>query len=105
MGLLDVTGAGRCLLAICVALAGCADLPDLDETVPPALEDANYPALAPVDQVLGRSATEAANDEETADQLEARSAGLQARADTLQRRSAIDSETRRRLEDGVDADL
>ena len=87
-----------------VLLAGCTDPPDLDSSVDPALEAADYPALVPVDQLLGQSAPDPDADTQTADRLNARAAGLQSRARQLQRSDAIDADTRRRLNSDIETD-
>lgn len=78
-------------------LAACADPPELDSRIDPALEQASYPDLVPVDQLLGPNAPDPEADVRTADRLESRAAALQSRARQLQRQEAVDAETRRRL--------
>ena len=85
-------------------LAGCTDPPDLDDRVDPALEQADYPALVPVEQILGPEQPDPEADAETAERLEARATGLQSRARQLQRQSGIDADTRRRLNSDIATD-
>ena len=89
-----------CLL-IPLGLAACADIPELQGVVPPEHESAAYPALVPAEQILGTNPPDFEADAQLATRLEARAAGLQARATRLSRTPAIDPETRRRLDEGV----
>ena len=105
MGFLDVCLPRAAVCAVCAALTACATLPDLEETVPPDIETADYPDLIPVRQLLRTMPLDPDTDEETAQRLEARAAGLQARAVGLQRRNSIEPEARDRLERGIDTGL
>ena len=87
-----------------LTLAACADPPDLDDSVDPALEQADYPDLVPIEQILGNTQPDPEADAETADRLEARAAGLQSRARQLQRQDGIDADTRRRLNSSIPTD-
>jgi len=72
------------VLVLPVALAGCADWPDLPD--PPGLSDAPAPRIAPLPDLPQASPEATAALEEETRILRARSAGLRARA------ARIDSE-------------
>lgn len=83
-------------LALTAALlAGCSDFPQLDDVISSSARSADYPALLPIDQLLG-----GANDTQITDanlaNLKGRVAGLQARAARL-RRPVIDARTRAKM--------
>lgn len=86
-----------CLLFL---LAACSDAPDLPGGIDPALADAAYPTLVPVEQILGPAPVDPAADAQVTGQLDARIAALQARAERL-RGDRIDPATRKRMQDGV----
>ncbi len=90
--------------ALLVVLAGCTDPPDLDASIDPALEEADYPDLVPIDDILGPDTDDPVADAGTADRLEARAAGLESRARQLQRQRGIDDDTRRRLNSDIATD-
>ncbi len=92
------------LLGTFSAISACTNPPDLDDSVDPTLEQANYPALVPVEQILGRSPLDPETDQQTAQRLEGRAASLQSRARRLQQTSGIDEETRRRLNSDIETD-
>lgn len=69
-------------LALVVALAGCTQFPDLDETETPGVADAPYPRLVPLDSLL--EAPEPLAQPEMLEDLDARVADLQGRAGQLQ---------------------
>ncbi|TKZ19217.1 hypothetical protein FAP39_12325 [Shimia litoralis] len=69
------------LLTVPILLASCAQFPAVDSTEDPALADAPYPELVPVEQVL--IDTPPRLDENSADQLQSRINGLNRRADAL----------------------
>lgn len=78
----------------------CVDVPELGERVSPALDRADYPTLVPIERLL-EPATPVREEAETlANQLDARRARLQRRADALQG-TIVDPETRARMSDGV----
>ena len=62
-----------------VALAGCAQFPDVDAATDPSLADTPYPALLPVEQVL---------DQDPARLDENSEAALQYRINRLKKRAA-----------------
>lgn len=73
-------------------LAGCSDFPDLDERIEPAARTAPYPALIPLDAVLG-GGTEAQITDTTGTDLEARASALRARAARLRAQVEAEAES------------
>lgn len=73
-------------LALCLTLCACIDIPEVDGTVLPELEDAAYPDLVPLDPLLARSIPSGVDTEETTKTLQARIVALRARALALQGR-------------------
>jgi len=69
---------------ICVLLliAGCTQFPDVDSTLSDQALAADYPTLAPMDQVLA-DAGSTEIDDESIEEVEARAESLRARADAL----------------------
>lgn len=88
-------------LTCCALLAGCADIPDLDDRLTPAAKAAPYPALVPVEPLLAETEQARQIDEDTAPDLQSRVASLRARAARL-RRGVVDRGTRQRMDSGVD---
>lgn len=80
-------------------LAACTQFPALDHTITPALENADYPALEPTEQLLARANTGSVNPVQTEGILNARVARLRARAARL-RGSVLTGRERQRLEEG-----
>jgi len=73
---------------VAALLAACADVPELEGTIPPHLEEAKFPRLVPVEPLLA----EAENTQitpETEEDIAARVARLKARAARL-RNTTID---------------
>ncbi len=79
--------------------AGCTRLPPLDETLDPDLRDAPYPQLVPAETLRSRAPSPDLTTEDRTD-IDARTATLRARADTL-RGAVIDPDTRARMARGV----
>jgi hypothetical protein len=77
-------------------LLGCADFPQLDASVSPAARAAAYPTIAPFEQLEAIDEGGEISDE-SMQALQARAAGLRARAARL-RRTIIDRETRARMD-------
>lgn len=75
-----------------LALSACTQFPELDETIPASIEDAEYPTLVPLDPLLASSIPAGVDQEATTQQLEARAASLRIRADGL-RRSDLNNST------------
>jgi hypothetical protein len=70
------------LLLLTGLAAGCTQFPELDETATPGVADAPYPALVPLGPLIAEPAAPQATPEAIAE-VEARVAGLEARADAL----------------------
>lgn len=70
------------MLPALALLAGCADVPELDARITPAARTAPFPALAPITPVI-EAGLAGESDKMTAEQLRARAARLQARANSL----------------------
>ncbi len=81
-------------------LAGCADIPDLDDNLTPAARSAPYPALVPIAPLLAGTEQAQQIKEGTAPALQGRVAALRARAARL-RGGVVDGGTRRRMDSGV----
>ncbi len=85
-----------------LALAACADFPDLDGTITGQVRRAPFPELVPIEEILaaaprnGQGAAEAA-----ARSLAGRAARLRARQATIARTEIIDDRTRRRMSAAV----
>ncbi|WP_163849382.1 hypothetical protein [Pseudooceanicola aestuarii] len=65
--------------------AGCARFPDLDATITAEARAADYPDLLPISDVLSVAEDPARLAPADGDSLDARAAGLRARADRLRR--------------------
>lgn len=90
---------GLFLLALVASLGACASIPELDATLPPGMERADYPKLVPVEPLLA-GAEDVQITEETEPGIMARVARLRARAARL-RGAIVDSGTRERMRAGV----
>lgn len=86
--------------AVALFLAACTDVPELDDRVPSALDRAGYPALVPLDRLLGAPVAPGEDAERIAGGLNARRADLRRRANAVQD-DVIDPSTRTRMEEGV----
>jgi len=83
------------LIAPCL-LAACTTFPELDALVSEQAKRADYPQLAPAEDLLGKR-TDGRVTKATGPALQARAANLQARARLL-RGQPIDDDTRLRLQ-------
>ncbi|WP_306005298.1 hypothetical protein [Aquicoccus porphyridii] len=72
-------------LAGLALLPGCAEFPELDDSVPEALERAAYPRLVPVEPLI-EGAREVQIEDDTEARIAARVAALRARAARLRAR-------------------
>ena len=72
-----------CLFLCFWLIAACTPLPDLDDTIPPGTESADYVELLPLDPILARAKPTTPDAEANARALEARVAALNKRADAL----------------------
>lgn len=84
-------------LVLCLALSACTQFPELDGAVAPDVEDADFPALVPLEPLLASAAPIVDDPVAASRALDARVAALRARARALQRRSIVDSGSRSRL--------
>lgn len=83
-------------LALFLALAACTQFPELDSTVVPNLENAEFPELVPLEPLMARTSPVVADADRTTQALDARVAALRARAAALQRRDIVDQDTETR---------
>lgn len=78
------------LIALLTALTtapGCTPVPELDDTVTADLRAAPYPALIPLEPALAQNAPEPQKAETLEQQMQARQAALNARAQRLRTRA------------------
>ena len=78
-----------------VLFAGCSNFPELDAAITPTAEQADYPALIPMRQVMA-GANDVQITPQTVANLQGRTGNLRARAARL-RGPVIDSATRARM--------
>ena len=90
--------AGLAVLALVLGLTGCSRTPDLGTGAAPDLEDADYPALIPLDSVLGPPPDPQAEAEKLAEALNRRRDALRARAQRLTG-PVVDAATEQRMSD------
>lgn len=83
-------------------VAGCAQIPQLDDTLSASLESADYPALAPIETLLIPLPEPRERSEEVRQDLESRRDALQARARRLNNTTVVDEETEARMRAGVE---
>ncbi|WP_299282947.1 hypothetical protein [uncultured Tateyamaria sp.] len=86
-------------LILALACSGCTQFPELDGTISPEVEKANFPTLIPFETFEAQAAPIVSDPTDTTKTLEARVASLRARAQSLQSRPIVDAATRRRIED------
>ncbi|AXI44400.1 hypothetical protein C1J02_14235 [Sulfitobacter sp. SK011] len=93
--------ASFCSLSLALlALSACTQFPALDRTITPALENADYPALVPLDPLLASATAGRVDAVQTEAALNARVARLRARAARL-RGSVLSGREKQRLEQGL----
>ena len=85
---------------LALTLVGCTQFPELEHTQTAQLEAADYPALVPIEPILASMDAPATDPVTAESNLNARLAGLRARADRLRGRG-LTPEERRRLEQGL----
>lgn len=73
------------LFILCASLVACTQFPEVDASIPPAVQAADYPTLLPLDLTLADSSE--IDTEATQNALNARVASLRARASALRARS------------------
>ncbi|NOR30648.1 hypothetical protein [Sulfitobacter sp.] len=91
--------SGLCALALLLP-AACTQFPALDSRTTPEMLAAEYPALVPVDPLLAQAAAGQINADQTENSMNARVAGLQARAARL-RGSVLTGSEKQRLGEGL----
>ncbi|MEY8828988.1 hypothetical protein AB9K34_11330 [Sedimentitalea sp. XS_ASV28] len=89
------------MLLPALLLVGCAQVPQLDETISDDLENADYPALAPIETLLVPLPDPQERSKDVQQDLQGRLANLQDRARRLNDRPVVDEETRTRMQAGV----
>ncbi|MEO1107893.1 MAG: hypothetical protein AAFX90_08235 [Pseudomonadota bacterium] len=72
------------LLILSLALAGCADIPELDGSESRLVQKAAYPRLIPLQDTLGAPVDPVNEAPEVEDDLNARAEALRKKADALQ---------------------
>ena len=91
----------HCALTVAgLGLAACTQFPELDHTQSTHLENADYPALVPLDPLLARASAPGPDPAETQADLAARLAGLRARAGAM-RGTVLTGAEKQRLEEGL----
>jgi len=93
------TLSGLCALALLLP-AACTQFPVLDSRATPEMLAAQYPALVPIDPLLARAAADQIDATQTENAMDARVAGLQARAARL-RGSVLTGTEKQRLDEGL----
>ena len=88
------------LLAAATSLAACTQFPELRHTQTGALQDAEYPALVPIEPILASVDAPSTDPALEQDALNARVAGLRGRANRLRGGVLSDAE-KKRLEEGL----
>ncbi|MGJ8625625.1 MAG: hypothetical protein ACSHXB_01585 [Sulfitobacter sp.] len=93
--------AALCFLPIAMlALNACTQFPALDRTITPALANAEFPELVPLDPLLARATAGRVDPVQTEAALSARVSRLRARAARL-RGSVLTGRERQRLAEGL----
>ncbi|MEL6463474.1 MAG: hypothetical protein AAFQ58_00780 [Pseudomonadota bacterium] len=82
---------------LCLTLTACTQFPELDDTVSPAVQDAAFPALVPLEPLLAGATPVVSDPIATTDALQTRVSALRARARALQQRPIVDPATRARM--------
>lgn len=90
---------GPCAFVLLLS-AACTQFPALDSRATPEMLAADYPAILPVDPLLAKATAGQVNTRQTEDVLDARVAGLQARAARL-RGSVLTGAEKQRLSQGL----
>lgn len=82
-----------------LAVAACAQFPELEGTIEPDLEDAPYPELVRLEPILAAANTITVDPVQTEAHLNTRLAGLRARANAMRGAVLSDAEKKRLDED------
>lgn len=85
---------------VMLGLVGCAEIPELDGTIPKYLQDADYPDLVPLDASLTTPATPREDRDDLEQDLSGRVAALQNKARRLNT-PVIDQASQERMQTGV----
>ncbi len=88
------------LSALLLLTGACTQFPDLDPTLTPALEAAEYPTLVPLAPMLAAAQTPGVEPAQAAATIDARVAALRSRAARL-RGSVLNGPERQRLAQGL----
>ena len=88
------------ILIAVLALGACTQFPELDNTITPDLERAEFPALVPVEPLLAAATAGRVDPVQTETALLGRLSRLRARADRL-RGSVLSGRERQRLREGM----
>ena len=89
-----------CVLSVLAfGVTACTQFPQLDRTITPALEDADFPALVPVDPLLATASAGRVDPLQTQANLQGRVSRLRARA-ARRRGSVLSGRERQRLAQG-----
>ena len=83
------------IFTVMAMLSACVELPDVPGAASPEAAAADYPALRPLTPQAQQTVEDAAAEDETAEQLQARADGLRARAAGLRRPVMTDAERAR----------
>lgn len=87
-------------LPLIAALAACAQFPELDRTITPELQAADFPALVPIGPLIAGAQTDGVDAGQANAQIDARVAALRARAARM-RGSVLTGRERQRLAQGL----
>lgn len=93
--------AATLTFAACLAIGGCAEVPQLDDIITPELERADFPALVPLETLLVPLPGPADRADTLRSDLLARRDRLQDRARRLNETPVVDDETAARMKAGV----
>ena len=90
-----------CILPLLLlSVSACTEFPQLDRTITPALENADFPALVPVEPLLANATQNRVDPVRTQAELQGRLSRLRARAAGL-RGSVLSGRERQRLAQGL----
>lgn len=88
-------------LVLGAGIAGCIEVPALDEVGDPQAASADYPDLIPLGPVVAGSTDPVEASADLKADLTGRTAQLQRRADALRQNDVLDEESRQRLLQGL----
>ena len=90
------------LLLMLLQAAACSEVPELDAAVPAWVDDADYPAVVPLDSALAQAPLVPEQAADIEKDVSARVARLKARAAALNA-PIVDGTARTRMESGTDS--